>query len=358
MALPVNSNIDAGTIPESALPEYARNRVRIYEGPARDRSGQPLSVSALADLEARALAGSQQGFQGSSGSGNYAFGISGKPRLSGLDKALGALGAGIAVIEGIKGLANIGLGIANTVEQLANQAIALGDSLVARARATIEEGAQGVRDAINDQVEEALGVTAPKIDPEDWRVRITTNINVFPRAFSGYLAPLRDHGGVIFPYTPQITVNHKANYSSVDPVHSNFPFLGYKNSQVDDIQISGLFSCNTQNEGLYWIAATQFFKTATKSFYGISSPQGHPPIVCKLDGYGTHMFNEVPVVIKSFAIELPRNVQYKRINVDNQGQWVPMESTLTVTVAPIFNREKLRRFSLNDYANGNNKGIL
>jgi len=33
--------------------------------------------------------------------------------------------------------------------------------------------------------------------------------------------------------------------------------------------------------------------------------------------------------------------------------WVPTTSNITIVVAPIYNRTRLRQFSLKDYANGN-----
>jgi hypothetical protein len=71
---------------------------------------------------------------------------------------------------------------------------------------------------------------------EDWRVRINCNFGLFgDNAFS----LLQETNGVVWPYNPSITIATKANYSAIDPVHSNYPFQAYKSSSVDDIQISG-----------------------------------------------------------------------------------------------------------------------
>jgi hypothetical protein len=178
---------------------------------------------------------------------------------------------------------------------------------------------------------------------------------------------------MVFPLTPNITVTHKASYTTVEPVHNNFAFQGYKSSNVDDITISCDFPVNSYYDGRYWIAATNFLKSATKMFYGQSSPQGNPPIVCQLSGYGAHVFNDIPVVIKSYQVELKDNVQYKMIGAteamglskdmgnfvaDKNVTWVPMNSTITVVVSPVYNREKLRQFSLQDYSAGGTKGVL
>jgi hypothetical protein len=151
----------------------------------------------------------------------------------------------------------------------------------------------------------------------------------------------------------------------VDPIHNNFTIQNYKGSSVEDITITGEFSVNSQEEGAYWIAATTFLKTVTKMFYGSSRPQGNPPLVCRLSGYGQYVFDDIPVVVKSYQVEFKDSVQYKRILPvggggigTSLGTWVPVLSTITVVVAPIYSRQNLRRFDLQDYANGKSSGVL
>jgi hypothetical protein len=196
---------------------------------------------------------------------------------------------------------------------------------------------------------------------QDWRVKINTNWAVLK---SPLLQPLAETNGMIFPYLPNINVTHRANYTAVDPIHNNFTIQNYKGSTVEDITITGEFSVNSQEEGAYWIAATTFLKTVTKMFYGSSIPQGNPPLVCRLSGYGEFVFDDIPVVVKNYQIEFKDSVQYKKIEPRSlggragTGTWVPVLSTITVIVAPIYSRENLRRFNLNDYANGKTSGVL
>lgn len=183
----------------------------------------------------------------------------------------------------------------------------------------------------------------------DWRVRITTQWGLFN---SGMFKMLENTGGVVWPFLPKITVATKANYTQVDAVHSNYPFQAYKNSSVDEITITGEFPCETEIDAAYWIAATTFFKTATKMFFGSGANAGNPPVICNLTGYGSSIFNKVPVVIKSFSVELPDDVNYVRCNKFGTATWVPIMSTITVVVTPVYNRTRLRSFSLKDYASG------
>jgi hypothetical protein len=163
---------------------------------------------------------------------------------------------------------------------------------------------------------------------------------------------LQETGGVVWPYLPNITVSTKANYTQVDTIHNNYPFQAYKNSQVDEIQISGDFSCETERDAAYWISATTFFKTATKMFFGQGPNVGNPPIICILSGYGTSVFNNVPVIIKSFSVDLKDDINYINCNTYGTNTWVPVLSTISVTVTPIYNRSRLRKFNLQDYARG------
>jgi hypothetical protein len=183
----------------------------------------------------------------------------------------------------------------------------------------------------------------------DWRVRINAQWNIFN---SPLFKLLENTGGVVWPYNPNITVSTKANYTAIDATHSNYSFQAYKNSVVDDIQISGEFSCETETDAAYWIAATTFFKTATKMFFGEGEFAGNPPIVCNLSGYGSSIFDKVPVIVKAFSVDLKDDVNYIRCNTFGTNTWVPVLSTISVTVTPVYNRRRLRKFSLQDYSRG------
>lgn len=183
----------------------------------------------------------------------------------------------------------------------------------------------------------------------DWRVKINAPWQLFD---SNLFRRLEETGGAIWPYLPNITLSTKANYTTTSVVHSNYPFQAYKDSQVEDITIAGEFSCETETDGEYWIAATTFFRTATKMFFGSGDHVGNPPIICTLSGYGKHIFDNVPVVIKSFNVDFKDSVNYIRCTVDGKVTWVPILSTITVTVSPIYNRTTIRQFNLKSYAQG------
>jgi hypothetical protein len=190
---------------------------------------------------------------------------------------------------------------------------------------------------------------------DDWRVRINCEWNTFNSPLFGVL---KQTGGVVWPYMPNITVSTKAEYNTIPITHAIYSQYSYKNSVVDDISISGEFSCETATDGAYWIAATTFFKTATKMFFGQGDLAGNPPIICNLTGYGSHVFDKVPVIIKSFSVDFKDDVNYIKCDPFNNGKytWVPVLSTITVSVAPVYSRQGLRKFNLQDYARGKMSG--
>lgn len=201
-----------------------------------------------------------------------------------------------------------------------------------------------------------------KLNPSaenDWRIKISCNWSNFN---SDLFSVLKKTGGVTWPVLPTMEIRTTANYSELAPVHNNYPYLAYKNSQVDAINISGDFICETEQDAAYWIAATTFFRTVTKMFYGQGANVGNPPPVCMLNGYGSMLFENTPIVVKSFSVQMPNDVNYIKVSANltgsNKPTWVPIKSNISCEVQPIYNRSSMRKFSLTDYANGqmSNKG--
>jgi hypothetical protein len=324
MPLPLNTETTIGgvSVVVRSTPEKASgNNSRTND---RAPSGADLAVSS---------------YSGPSGSSNLSNSRRGRkiPDFSGLDKALGVLGAAIALSDGIKGLWNAGQSIFQRAPTLTN----IGN---------IQDNAK--------KAETREQLQSNVVSNSDYRVKINTNFAVF--GDNSYFQLLEKTNGVVFPYTPTISITHKANYTASEGiVHSNFPFQSYKNSQVEDITIQADFTVQNNQEGLYWLAVMNFFRSATKMFYGASTPQGYPPVVCYLSGYGKMILPDVPVIIKSFQTDFKDSVQYIEVGAyDGSTQFVPTVSTVTVTVSPIYNRELSRKFDLNKFAQGGLLGYL
>jgi hypothetical protein len=144
---------------------------------------------------------------------------------------------------------------------------------------------------------------------DDWRVRIGIPNNFFAK--SPVLAPLMASNGLVFPYTPTISISNSASYDDIALTHQNYQFIAYQNSRVSEFQISGTFYCETGDQAQYWIAVVHFLRSATKMYTGDSGEfSGSPPPILTLNGYGDFVFKNVPVVIKSFSVELPSDTNY------------------------------------------------
>lgn len=206
----------------------------------------------------------------------------------------------------------------------------------------------------------------------DWRVKLS-----IPEQFkSSYLLKLlTQQGGFIFPYTPTIIISHSANYNSLQPVHTNYPFQIYNNSQAQEIVITGDFTVENAADSLYWVGCIHYLRSVTKMFYGGDDKDaGSPPPLVRLNGYGDYVFNDVPCVVTNFTVDLPADVDYiactlkeavessdnpelQKLGVDtssaDETTWVPTQSLITVTLQPTYSRKKVSKFNLNDFVNGN-----
>jgi len=158
----------------------------------------------------------------------------------------------------------------------------------------------------------------------DWRLRLQLapgSDYLYNATPPGVLAPLAATNGVIFPYTPQIITGYKSNYETYNLIHSNFRGLYYRNSQVDDVQIRGVFTAQDTREAEYMLAVIHFFRSVTKMFYGKDNERGTPPPLVYLSGYGDYQFAKHPCVVSQFTYQLPDNVDYIRAtNPNNYGQ--------------------------------------
>jgi hypothetical protein len=234
---------------------------------------------------------------------------------------------------------------------------------------------------------------------EDWRARLTLVDKSFFKN-SPVLAPIEKAGALIFPYTPTINIGHAAKYAPQQMTHQNYAFLTYQNSQVSEIQVVGDFAVEDAEQAAYWIAVVHFLRSVTKMYTGTQGDAypGNPPPILNFSAYGDFVFKNVPVVVTSFNVTLPKEVDYIGVNVgytpgieqsaqlqsgavsaasqtntatkstnENKAQsgkmgenHVPTNSSITVSLAPIYSREQVRNFSLTTFVEGGyvGKGYL
>lgn len=196
---------------------------------------------------------------------------------------------------------------------------------------------------------------------KDWRVRLGLPGSIDKGEL---LQPIVASGGLVFPFTPTILIQHTANYNALQPVHSNYPYYNYQNSQIEDLVITGDFFVENAKDAQYWIAMVHYLRSVTKMSYGQSPNAGSPPPIVRLNGYGEYVFPNVPVVVRNFTVDLPADVDYIKtqvtgdINLETLGEysgkvgWVPTQSQVAVTVVPIYSRAKAAQFNLSTFVNG------
>jgi hypothetical protein len=209
----------------------------------------------------------------------------------------------------------------------------------------------GVEPATESPPQDEIIVTAGKNDD---RLRIYAKSADYPLLYTGVMAKLQETNGVVFPYTPTITHQHRAEYNKISPTHSNTDYYTYVNSPAVSIQIQGQFTAQNLAEAQYMLACIHFFRTVTKMHFGNRDPSpGLPPPVLNLKGYGEFMFNKLNVIVTDFSMDLPGDVDYVKVDIDGYVGWVPALTTFNVTCV-VQNTPAQQRddFSLTDFANG------
>jgi len=206
-----------------------------------------------------------------------------------------------------------------------------------------------------------------KSGEQDWRVRLSLPADY--QRMTGQddlLAPLLDTAGLVFPTNPTVLVSHEANYNSLHPVHTNYPFWAYQNSAIGQITITANFPVQNSLEARYWIACIHYLRTVTKMNYGRGPGAGEPPPVVKFSGYGDYVFKNVPVVVTSFQFDMPQDVDYistgftplggtavpDRGDVMDASAWAPTTSLLTVSVVPQYSRRDVSTFDMKKFIKG------
>jgi hypothetical protein len=187
---------------------------------------------------------------------------------------------------------------------------------------------------------------------DDNRVKIRVPTAYLTKLTSGSRAgrELQYLKGIIFPYTPSISYEHRADYSNVPVMHSNFALNFYQRSYVTNISISGKFTVQNEYDAAVYLSTVHMLRGLTKMLSGGEPNSGSPPPVCRLDAYGDFMLKNVPVAISSFKIELPDGVDYYTAQkAPYEGTSVPVISTISLTLIPMYSRAEMQDFTVNDW---------
>lgn len=209
---------------------------------------------------------------------------------------------------------------------------------------------------------------------------------------------LYETNGVVFPYTPNISVEQNPNFGSESLTHFLQDYYYFTSINSTKLTIIGKLTANNIRESQYMLAVLHFFRSYTKMNFGEredQSKRGLPPPTLLLDGYGDFMFNSLPVLVTNWSFDFPENIDYVRVdtktptprslvnvgdpdprtilrqefssqnvNTSFQGYaYVPAETTLRVSLVVQKSPYKLKKeFNLQDFREGrllgNTKGFI
>lgn len=225
---------------------------------------------------------------------------------------------------------------------------------------------------------------------KDWRVKLTIpsgsdveSIFLPNQDRNNLLEPLRAHNGIVFPLTPSVIVQHQAGYNPMTMTHSNFPHYAYSSSETSSVTVVGEFPVQNAEDAQAWVATLHFLRSVTKMFFGGQDLKGNPPPILHLNGYGEYVFQNVPVVVTNFSVELTQGVDYistsqtrrsisrfNGVDLESEGvvteitsstdnipdTWAPTSSIFTIQIQPVYSRDTVKTFNMKDFVRGNLNG--
>lgn len=243
-------------------------------------------------------------------------------------------------------------------------------------------GQAGLNPGGKSSARSGISATRPKVsfagskENQDTRVRLSLgqNSNIFYQTTGNkVLSPLLITNGILFPYTPRISMVTQAQYNVMDITHTNYDFHAYNKTSINQISIDAEFTAQTSEEANYVLAVLHFLRSATKMFSSQDQFAGNPPPLVFLNGYGDYILPNIPCVISQFSYTLPDDVDYIPTGFNDPASYmidapefstrVPVISAFNIALQPVYSRSRVSEFSLEKFARGdyvgkNNKGFI
>lgn len=201
-----------------------------------------------------------------------------------------------------------------------------------------------------------------KFGKEDQRVRLRVPSFYLQGSCTGPskgLLPnlLVQNGGIIFPYTPTITISHQASYDAKNLLHSNYAQYFYKSSSVSEINLTAKFTAQNEYEAEIILSVQHLGRVLTKMQYGSDEFAGAPPPVCELYGYGAYGFDRLPVGVTKFEMSYPVDVDYITLrNSDKFGSTsVPVMTEVTMNFVILYSKNEILGSSVNGLINNQDR---
>jgi hypothetical protein len=172
------------------------------------------------------------------------------------------------------------------------------------------------------------------------------------------LSILYETEGMLFPYTPAISVSQSVNWDPIALIQNNYDVNSYQRTPSVNISVTGTFTTQTQREGEYLMAVLHYLRTVTKSYFGVqdraSGKAGTPPPVLYFDGYGDFIFRYIPVVVKSYSYAFDEAVDSSIFTArSGHRAKLPAKMSITMELGMQVNMERQREeFSLDKFRTG------
>ena len=186
------------------------------------------------------------------------------------------------------------------------------------------------------------------------------------RKFDNFLqAQLGEVGGLIFPYTPKISMSYTVNYETTDIPQSNVQYNSYKNSPPPSIDVTAHFTADEKSQAKHMLSAIWFLQALSKCDVGdgktyyttaVKSGGGLPPPILYFNAY-EQMLENIPVVLKSFSFSYPDDIDYVNliINMENYNKYNDIDNSFmtidyrnTESVNALVNKINMYTTTLND----------
>jgi hypothetical protein len=173
------------------------------------------------------------------------------------------------------------------------------------------------------------------------------------------LYPLWQYGGLVFPYTPNISYGVTSEYKELDLTHTNYKLNTFVKSYPQVINLEADFTAQTNSEAEYMLAAIHYLRTASRMYFGAQNSNnaetrklsGTPPPVLNFSYMGKMMFDNVPVVIESFNMTFDKS--FKLVEVAKYQTYVPVKATISIALDTNYNTNQLKNnFDLDQFRKG------
>lgn len=167
------------------------------------------------------------------------------------------------------------------------------------------------------------------------------------------LSSLIDEDRIVlnFPYTPTIQLQQEVQWSALDLIHTNYQPNAFAKRSNPQITVSAPFTCHTTTAANYALGALTMMRVISSMRFGTQDPyRGVVPPILLFSAYGSQVFQDVPVILKSFSTDFPNDVDYVKAGDDSQ---LPASFTLNLTLEYQVNIKKVRdEYTLADLASG------